>query len=391
MQRSFTCCVCTGMESHALHGLGLYYEAGDKLFVNVYAPSTAAWDAAGVKLAMDTNFPDGDTATITLDLVAPKSFTLALRRPAWVTNGFSVRVNDRPIAPQARAGYVEITRTWTPGDTVTVTLPKTLTLERLPDNPKKAVVRWGPLVLAGDLGAAPRRGDDGDGDGTRAAAPEPVALVTDRPVAEWLKPVAGKPGVFTTTGVARTLSSKAPVDVEFSPFFSMHRRTYGAYWDVLTPAELEARSKQLTAERERLRALDAATVVSVAIGDRESERRFNQQGVETSVIRTDGRSGRRAIQWFSFDLPTTAVGSGGSVALVATYNSDQRRARSFDVLVNGTKVGAESQPQSSVSNFYEKEYAIPAALVAGGTATVRFEATNGLEVTPVFGVRIVKR
>jgi hypothetical protein len=44
-----------------------------------------------------------------------------------------------------------------------------------------------------------------------------------------------------------------------------------------------------------------------------------------------------------------------------------------------------------VSNFYEKEYAIPAALVAGGTATVRFEATNGLEVTPVFGVRIVKR
>jgi DUF1680 family protein len=391
MQRSFTCCVGTGMESHALHGLGLYYEAGDKLFVNVYAPSTAAWDAAGVKLAMDTNFPDGDTATITLDLVAPKSFTLALRRPAWVTNRFSVRVNDRPIAPQARAGYVEITRTWTPGDTVTVTLPKTLTLERLPDNPKKAVVRWGPLVLAGDLGAAPRRGDDGDGDGTRAAAPEPVALVTDRPVAEWLKPVAGKPGVFTTTGVARTLSSKAPVDVEFSPFFSMHRRTYGAYWDVLTPAELEARSKQLTAERERLRALDAATVVSVAIGDRESERRFNQQGVETSVIRTDGRSGRRAIQWFSFDLPTTAVGSGGSVALVATYNSDQRRARSFDVLVNGTKVGAESQPQSSVSNFYEKEYAIPAALVAGGTATVRFEATNGLEVTPVFGVRIVKR
>ena len=26
MQRSFTCCVGTGMESHALHGLGLYYE-----------------------------------------------------------------------------------------------------------------------------------------------------------------------------------------------------------------------------------------------------------------------------------------------------------------------------------------------------------------------------
>ena len=28
MHRSFTCCVGTGMESHALHGLGLYYEVG---------------------------------------------------------------------------------------------------------------------------------------------------------------------------------------------------------------------------------------------------------------------------------------------------------------------------------------------------------------------------
>ena len=76
--------------------------------------------------------------------------------------------------------------------------------------------------------------------------------------------------------------------------------------------------------------------------------------------------------------------------LVATYNSDQRRPRSFDVLVNGTKVGSESQLQSSLSKFYEKQYAIPASLVRDGKVTVRFEATNGLEVTPVFGVRLVK-
>ena len=64
-------------------------------------------------------------------------------------------------------------------------------------------------------------------------------LVTDRPVTEWLKPVSGKPGVFQAAGVARTVSSQSPIDVEFSPFFSMHRRTYAAYWDVLTPAELD--------------------------------------------------------------------------------------------------------------------------------------------------------
>jgi hypothetical protein len=306
-----------------------------------------------------------------------------------VTKAFEVRVNGRTVAQQLRAGYVEITRTWQPGDEISLTLPKTLKIERLADRPSKAVVLWGPLVLAGDLGEAPRRGDDGDGDGVRGAGPEPVALVTDRPVTEWLTPVSGKPGVFRAAGVARTIATQAPIDVEFSPFYSMHRRTYAAYWDLLTTAELAARARELTAERERVRALDAATIVSVPIGDREAEKKFNQQGVETSVIRTDGRSGRRAIQWFSYDLP---LNGQSIVTLVATYNSDQRRPRSFDVMVDGQKVGSETQPQSSVSKFYEQEYVIPPELMRHKEKlTVRFEATNGLEVTPVFAVRLITR
>ena len=168
---------------------------------------------------------------------------------------------------------------------------------------------------------------------------------------------------------------------------------FNQHWDVgggitycLEAIRHLQRLHELLAERERARALDAATLVSVVIGDRGSERTFNQQGVETSVIRTDGRSGRRAIQWFSYDMPR----EGQAVALVATYNSDQRRARSFDVLINGVKVGSESQPQSSVSRFYEQRYAIPQSESQAGVLTVRFEATNGLEVTPVFGIRLVR-
>jgi hypothetical protein len=248
---------------------------------------------------------------------------------------------------------------------------------------------WGPLVLAGDLGPAPRRRDDGDGDGGRAAAPEPVALVADRAPGEWLTPVAGKIGVFRASGIARTIASQTPVDVEFSPFFSMHRRNYTAYWDVYTLDELKTRAAELSAERERIKALDTATIAMVDPGDRDAEKKFSQQGVETSVIRTDGRAGRRAIQWFSYDLP---IAGGGAVAVVATYNSDQRRPRSFDVRVNGTRVASETQPQSSVSRFYEREYAIPAELMRNrDRMTVRFEATNGLEVTPVFGVRLIRK
>jgi DUF1680 family protein len=48
MAQSFTCCVGTGMENHALHGDGVYYTGPDRLWVNIYAPSTAEWAAEGV-------------------------------------------------------------------------------------------------------------------------------------------------------------------------------------------------------------------------------------------------------------------------------------------------------------------------------------------------------
>src|SRR5581483_8749356 len=109
--RSFTCCVGSAMESHALHADGLYYESGDKLWVNLYAPSTANWKSAGVKLDVTTDLPIGDSATI--------KFTPALRRPYWAGNGFTVKVNGAALKTVPAAdSYVEIARTWKAGDTV---------------------------------------------------------------------------------------------------------------------------------------------------------------------------------------------------------------------------------------------------------------------------------
>ena len=98
MFRDFTCDVGTGMESHALHGYGMYYEAEDRLWVNLYAPSTAEWAAAGVRLAVQTDLPEGETAKLTLTLRAPREFTLALRRPYWAGSAFQARVNGQELA-----------------------------------------------------------------------------------------------------------------------------------------------------------------------------------------------------------------------------------------------------------------------------------------------------
>ncbi len=388
MNRSFTCCVGTGMESHALHGLGLYYESGDKLWVNLYAPSTAQWEAAGVKLEMATGFPEGDAATITFEVRTPRAFTLALRRPSWAEAGFSVTVNGAAVAALPSPGsYVELSRTWKTGDTVSLLLPKTLTLDRLAGS-KKAAVVWGPLVLAGDLGPAPRRREDGDGDGPRLAPLEPPALVTSRSLTDQLKPVPGKPGTFVAAGLARTPWSAAAMDVEFRPFYGVHRRSYAAYWELLTPPEYDAKLAAIAAEKTRQAALAAATIAALVNIDPAEEKPFNQQGEESTIVRIDGRPGRRSARWFSYDVPVEGT---SAVALVVTYNSDNRRARSFEILVDGGPVGEQALPQSSVSKFYDVQYAVPARLIAGKTAvTVRFQATSGNDIAAVFAIRFIR-
>jgi len=385
MFQSFTCCVGTGMENHALHGYGIYFVGGgERLWVNLYAPSTAEWSERGVTLVTDTSFPEGDSATITVTPRTPTAFTLSLRRPRWAGQGFSVKVNGQEMTAVPPPGeYVDVTRTWNTGDTVTLALPKTLHLEPLADDPRVTAIMWGPLVLAGDLGPEPPRGQ-GRG---RGAAPAPVdvpALVSaSRNPADWLKPIAGQPGAFRTDGVGKDK------DLDLVPFYRLHRRIYTGYFDLYTPAEWSKKSAEIAAERERIRQLDAATVAYVQPGEMQPERDFNQQGENTTVARVNQRTGRTGRGWFSFDVPVDAAKPN---VLVVTYHSDSRRPRTFDILVDGQPLAQERFDASSENRFLDREYAIPAALVQGKQkVTVRFQATSGNDIAAVFGLRVVRR
>src|SRR6185503_3530229 len=110
-------------------------------------------------------------------------------------DGFAVKVNGKSVTTLPRPGsYVELKRTWKTGDSVSLVLPKTLRIEGLPDNNRRAALMWGPLVLAADLGPERRGGPS-----------ESPSLVTeDKPLNEWLQPVADNLGVFRTVGVGRS-------------------------------------------------------------------------------------------------------------------------------------------------------------------------------------------
>jgi DUF1680 family protein len=401
----FTCCTASSMESHALHGDGIYYESNDKLWVNLFVPSTAEWKAAGAKLTLKTDFPEGNSATLRFHMHSPKEFTLALRRPFWADEGFSVKVNgselpptalvdpdlsqpasrprrgdSRPPAKPKSSHFVEIRRTWTSGDEVSVLIPKTLRLEPLPDNPRRVAILWGPLVLAGDLGdEQPRRRSE-----PNSSSPDsvPVFLAAERPVHEWLKPVPDKPGCFRTDGVGKDR------DVDFVPFYRLHRRTYGIYWDLLTPAEWEKHAAEIAALQEKQRRLEAATVGFAQPGEMQAERDANMQGEDTWPDRLMGRPGRRGRNWFSFDL---AVDPAHPMALVVTYNRDEWEARTFDILVDGRKIATQTLERRGPVKFFDVEYPIPADLVKDKQkVTVKFIAAPGSEIGAVYGLRTIR-
>jgi hypothetical protein len=383
MQRSFTCCVGSSMESHALHAFGIYYESGNKLWVNLYAPSTAEWQAAGVKLEVKTDLPEGQSVSLKFAPKPSKRFTLALRRPYWAGEGFSAKINGKAIPNLPPPGtYLELNRNWRNGDTVDLVLHKALREEPLPDNPNRKALLWGELVLAADLGPEMerrRRAPDGSADLPAPPPPAPVFVAEKQPVEKWMKPVADKPGAFRTSGVG--LSN----EVEFVPFFKLPRRRYAIYWDMYTPADWQKTIEKEKAEQEQQKKIEAATVAFA------QPAQFNQQGEDTSTVPAQGRFGLRGTKWFSFDVP---VNPASPMILIVTLTNDARQKASFDILVEGTKVGEQAMERRSPEQeirFFDVQYPLPADLVKGKrTITVRFQATGGNEISPVYGVRTIR-
>ena len=381
---SFTCCVGSGMESHALHGDGIYYEAGDRFWVNVYTPSTAEWKGAGLKLAMDTTFPEGETATAKLTLRAPRSFALLLRRPAWAGGGFEVTVNGKAVKDLPAPGsYVTLKRTWRSGDTIALTLPKTLHMEPTPDNPRRVALMWGPLALAGNLG--PER----DANNAARQAAVPVFVAAEQPLGSWLKPVPDQPGAFRSAGVGRETDHDRPHDVTFVPFYRLHERAYSVYSDLYTPGEWTRKAAEIAKEQERQRKLQAATVSFVQPGEMQPERNFNQQGEETYPERVLGRAGRNGRKWFSLDMPADPA---HPLMLLATYHGgERRRAARFDILIDGQKLAAQEVERTRPPGFFDVSYPLPAALTQGkAKITVRFQAQDGSEIATLFGLRLLR-
>jgi DUF1680 family protein len=384
---SFTCCVGSQMEMHAFHAYGIYNESPNKLWVNLYAPTTVDWTSHAMKLEMVTDLPMGDSATLKITSGKSQAFAIALRRPYWAVTGFAVKVNGKPWNNITKPDtYIEINRKWKVGDTVELELPKTLRKEPLPDNPNRMAILWGPLVLAGDLGPElDRRRSRQTGTNT-PPEPAPALVTAEQNVDGWLKPVPGKPGVF------HTVNLDLKQDIEFAPFYEMPRRRYAIYWDVFTPTDWANKSAAYQAQEESEKKLQAATIGFAQPGQMQTERDFAEKDENSAPVQLQGRYGRQGTGWFSYELP---VDPASAAILVVTYSNDTRAHKGgFDVLVDGTEVGEQTMerrtPEQDI-RFFDVKYPLPLDLVKGKQkVTVRFQAKEGDEISGVYGIRTVR-
>ncbi|HET8783815.1 MAG TPA: glycoside hydrolase family 127 protein, partial [Pyrinomonadaceae bacterium] len=148
----FWCCVGTGMENHAKYGEAIYFHDTDGVWVNLFIPSELTWREKGFTLRQETRYPEADKVSFAIKSRRPVNLALRLRYPAWADNGVMVKINGRPQTVDQNAGsFVEIRRLWKNGDRIELTIPMSLRLEMMPDNPRRVAVLYGPTVLAGEL------------------------------------------------------------------------------------------------------------------------------------------------------------------------------------------------------------------------------------------------
>jgi uncharacterized protein len=150
----------------------IYATRGNELFVNLFIGGSAKLDLQGtpVELKMTTRYPREGRVSVAINAAKPTRFTLNLRVPGWARNqpfpsdlyryddglNFKLKlaVNAQTVPIEFTNGFAQLTRTWNPGDVVSLVLP--MGVRRVVANPAVAADRGrvalerGPLVYCAE-------------------------------------------------------------------------------------------------------------------------------------------------------------------------------------------------------------------------------------------------
>ena len=226
---SFWCCTGTGVEEFSKLNDSIYFHDSDGLYVNLFIPSDLDWAEKRLKIRQRTRFPDEQITTILVSTPEPLRLKMHLRVPHWLISGGSVKVNGKTIEAFPDPGsYLTISRVWSDGDRVEMLLPMQLHVEPMPDDPSLQAILYGPVVLAGNLGARGLTGQMIVGPMGPELKEHPIDVpgfrTAQKSLDAWIKPADDRPLTFRT--------AEQTQDVTLTPFNRIFEQRYSVYWNV---------------------------------------------------------------------------------------------------------------------------------------------------------------
>ncbi len=170
----FQCACCPSNMTRFIPSIPgyVYARRGDSLYLNLYAANTSTIKVKGVTvdLAEATRYPWDGAVRVTLTPKRPVAFPVLLRIPGWARNDampadlyrfldasneqVSLKVNGIPQEYTVHQGYASVSRTWSTGDVIELTLP--MPVRRILANEKVAVdvgrvaLQRGPIMFCAE-------------------------------------------------------------------------------------------------------------------------------------------------------------------------------------------------------------------------------------------------
>ncbi|QIK79594.1 glycoside hydrolase family 127 protein [Sphingomonas piscis] len=360
-ENDFWCCVGSGMESAAKHADSIYWSDGETTFVNLFIPSSLDWEEQGVRIDVDTQFPDDGTVDLTLRRM-PADKTLAVRIPSWASDA-KLSINDEPAEIERRNGYAMIKRKWRAGDRVRLQMAMPLRSEPLLGDPSTVAFLKGPLVLAADLGPS----------AVEYTGPAPALRVEGDALAALVPAADGSFRVRHVLGQDMTLR----------PFFPLYDRRTAVYFKTFTPASWAADGAAFLAAEKARAELASRTIDLFHIGEQQPEQDHGFTSTKSEVGTFYGKTSRNISEGGSISFKVARTKAPSVLQLTYVW---WERDRTMDIFIDGKLIATELRPRTEKDDWVVVDYPLPAT--DNPQSEVRLVARKGS--IQVFGVRVLQ-
>jgi DUF1680 family protein len=151
----------------------VYAQQGDKLYVNLFAASTAEIrldNGRLVKLIQETRYPWDGGVRMIVNPDRSGTFTINVRIPGWARNeaapgglyrftdqtdeAATLKVNGKAVALNIEKGYASLNRTWKQGDVIELSLPmpirRVVANDRVDADRGRVALQRGPIVYCAE-------------------------------------------------------------------------------------------------------------------------------------------------------------------------------------------------------------------------------------------------